>query len=85
MKLWNCRFSVIKRKEFVPVWIERRGELEASTNELLNVAASGKVRINVNQRLALKEAADADKGLGGARRLRVTVPTIEPTVHRSFP
>ena len=45
MKLWNCRFSVIKSKEFVLLWIERREELEASTNELFNVVASGKVRI----------------------------------------
>ena len=29
MKLWNCRFSVIKSKEVVPLWIERREEVEA--------------------------------------------------------
>ena len=34
---------------------------EASASELLEVVASGKVRINVNQRFALKDAADAHK------------------------
>lgn len=41
----------------------RREELEASANELFNVVASGKVRINVNQRFVLKDAADAHKAL----------------------
>jgi NADPH2:quinone reductase len=45
----------------VLLWIERREELEA-TNELFNVVASQKVRMNVNQRFALKDAADAHKG-----------------------
>ena len=31
--------------------------------ELFNVVASGKVRINVNQRFAFKDAADAHKAL----------------------
>ena len=33
-------------------YIERRDALEASASELFEVVASGKVRINVNQRLA---------------------------------
>ena len=37
--------------------IERRDALEASANELFEVVVSGKVRINVNQRFALKDAA----------------------------
>src|SRR5882757_11549618 len=39
-------------------YIARRKELEASANELFEVVASGKVRIKVNQRFALKDAAD---------------------------
>jgi NADPH2:quinone reductase len=85
MKWSNCRFSVIKSKEFVLLWIERREELEASTNELFNVLASGKVRINVNQRLALKDAADAHKALEARATSGSTVVTIEPAIHRSFP
>jgi NADPH:quinone reductase len=34
-----------------------------NANELFNVVASGKVRIKVNQRFALKDAADAHKAL----------------------
>jgi NADPH:quinone reductase len=36
-------------------YIERRDALEASAGELFEVVASGKVRINVNQRFALKD------------------------------
>jgi 2-iminobutanoate/2-iminopropanoate deaminase len=43
--------------------IERRNALEASANELFEVVASGKVRINVHQRFALKDAANAHKAL----------------------
>jgi NADPH2:quinone reductase len=66
----------------VLLWIERREDPEASTDKLFNVMASGKVRINVNQRLALKDAAahKAARATSGS-----TVLTIEPTVHRSFP
>jgi len=42
-------------------YIERRDALEASASELFEVVASGKVRINVNQHFALKDAADAQK------------------------
>jgi NADPH2:quinone reductase len=44
-------------------YIERRDALEASASELFEVVASGKVRINVNQRFALKDSADAQKAL----------------------
>jgi NADPH:quinone reductase len=85
MKWLNCRFSVIKSKEFVLSWIERREDPESSTNESFNVLASGKVRINVNQHFALKDAADAHKALEARATSGSTVLTIEPTVHRSFP
>jgi NADPH:quinone reductase len=52
---------------------------------LFNVVASGKVRINVNQRFALKDAADAHKALEARATSGSTVLIIEPTVHRSFP
>ena len=44
---------------------------------MFNVVASGKVRINVNQRFALKDAADAHKALE-ARTSGSTVLIIEP-------
>ncbi len=71
--------------EAIGHYIERREELEASTNELFNVVASGKVRINVNQRFALKDAADAHKALEARATSGSAVLITEPTVHRSFP
>jgi NADPH2:quinone reductase len=65
-------------------YIERREELEASANELFDVVASGKVRINVNQRFALRDAADAHKALEARATTGSTVLIIEPTIHRSF-
>jgi NADPH2:quinone reductase len=57
-------------------YIARREELEASANELFNVVASGKVRINVNQRFALKDAADAHRALEARATSGSTILTI---------
>ena len=57
-------------------YIERRDALEASANELFDVVASGKVRINVNQRFALKDAADAHKALEARATSGSTILTI---------
>jgi NADPH2:quinone reductase len=57
-------------------YIARREELEASASELFNVVASGKVRINVNQRFSLKDAADAHKALEARATSGSTILTI---------
>ena len=57
-------------------YIERRDALEASASELFEVVASGKVRINVNQRFALKDAADAPKALEARATSGSTILTI---------
>jgi NADPH2:quinone reductase len=57
-------------------YIERRDALEASANELFEVVASGKVRINVNQRFALKDAANAHKALEARATSGSTILTI---------
>jgi NADPH2:quinone reductase len=57
-------------------YIARREELESSANELFNVVASGKVRIKINQRFALKDAADAHKALEARATSGSTVLTI---------
>ena len=57
-------------------YIERRDALEASANELFDVVASGKVRINVNQRFALKDAADAHKALEARATSGSTILTL---------
>ena len=48
--------------------------IQLSANELFTVVASGKVRIDVNQRFSLKGAAGAHKALGSARHLRLNHP-----------
>src|SRR5580700_3787111 len=58
-------------------YIQRRDALEASANDLFDVVvASGKVRINVNQRFALKDAADAHKALEARATSGSTILTI---------
>jgi NADPH:quinone reductase-like Zn-dependent oxidoreductase len=57
-------------------YIQRRDALEASANELFEVVASGKVRIDVNQRFALKDAADAHKALEARATSGSTILTI---------
>jgi NADPH:quinone reductase len=57
-------------------YIARREELEASANGLFNVVASGKVRIKINQRFALKDAADAHKALEARTTSGSTILTI---------
>ena len=54
------------------------------SRSLFNVVASGKVRITVNRRFALKDAADAHKALEARATCGSTVLVIEPTIHRSF-
>jgi len=44
-------------------YIAAREELERSAAELFAIVASGKVRIDIGQRFALKEAADAHRAL----------------------
>jgi len=56
--------------------IERRDALEASASELFEVVASGKVRINVNRRFALKDAADAHKTLEARATSGSTILTL---------
>jgi NADPH:quinone reductase len=57
-------------------YIQRRDALEASANELFEVVASGRVRINVNQRFALKDAAEAHKALEARATSGATVLTV---------
>jgi NADPH:quinone reductase len=57
-------------------YIARREELEAAAQELFEVVGSGKVCINVNQRFALRDAADAHKALQARATSGSTVLTI---------
>lgn len=57
-------------------YIERCDALEASANELFEVVASGKVRIAVNQRFALKNSVHAHKALEARATSGSTILTI---------
>ena len=74
--LLSQKDSLFLTRPFLFHYMERRDALEASANELIEVVASGKVRINVNQRFALKDAADAHKALEARATSGSTILTI---------
>jgi len=74
--LLSQKGSLFLTRPFLFHYVERRDALEASANELFEVVASGKVRINVNQRFALKNAADAHKALEARATSGSTILTI---------
>src|SRR5277367_4367007 len=74
--LLSQKGSLFPTRPFLFHYIERRDALEASANELFEVVASGKVRINVNQRFALKDAANAHKALEARATSGSTILTI---------
>jgi len=57
-------------------YVVTREELENAAAELFDVVASGKVKIEVNQRFALKDAAEAHRALEGRKTKGSTVLTI---------
>ena len=57
-------------------YIATRQELEQSANELFEVIASGKVKVEVKQRFALEDAAEAHRALEGRKTTGSTVLTI---------
>src|SRR4029077_12410306 len=82
--LLSQKGSLFLTRPFLFHYIERRDALEASANELFEVVASGKVRINVNQRFALKDAADAHKALEARATSGSTILTIYPPCPQEF-
>ena len=65
-------------------YIERRDALKASANELFEVMALGKAPIHINQRLPLKDAADAHRALKARATSGSTIPAFQPSIHRNF-
>jgi NADPH2:quinone reductase len=57
-------------------YIATRPELEQAAGELFGMLASGKVKIEVKQRFALKDAAEAHRALEGRKTSGSTVLTI---------
>jgi len=57
-------------------YIATRAELDASASELFDMVASGKVKIDVKQRFALKDAAQAHRALEGRQTSGSTILTV---------
>jgi NADPH2:quinone reductase len=57
-------------------YIATREELEQAASDLFEVVATGKVRIEVKQRFALKDAADAHRALESRKTRGSTVLTV---------
>jgi len=57
-------------------YIASRAELEASANALFDVVASGVVKIGINQRYKLEDAAQAHSDLEGRKTTGTTVLTV---------
>ena len=57
-------------------YIATRRELEQASGELFDVLGSGAVKVEVNQRFALKDAAEAHRALEGRKTSGSTVLTI---------
>jgi NADPH2:quinone reductase len=57
-------------------YIATRQQLEQSARELFEVVASGKVKVEVQQRFALKDAADAHRALQDRKTTGSTILTI---------
>ena len=57
-------------------YVAERGELEEAARELFDMMSSGKVRIEIRQRFALKDAAEAHRALEGRKTSGSTVLTI---------
>jgi len=74
--LLSQKGSLFLTRPFLFHYIEGRRALEASANDLFDAVASGKVRINVHQRFALKDAAEAHKALEARATSGSTILTI---------
>ncbi|HEY1890790.1 MAG TPA: quinone oxidoreductase [Steroidobacteraceae bacterium] len=61
--LLSQKGSLFLTRPFLFHYIERRAALNASANELFDVVAAGKVSIQVNQRFALKDVAEAHRAM----------------------
>jgi NADPH:quinone reductase len=68
--------SLFLTRPFLFHYIEQRDTLETSAKELFDVVATNQVRININQRFALKDAADAHKALESRGTSGSTILTI---------
>ncbi|HET8534761.1 MAG TPA: zinc-binding dehydrogenase, partial [Sphingomicrobium sp.] len=57
-------------------YIATRPELEEAATDLFNVVRSGKVKVEVKQRFALKDASEAHRALEARKTTGSTILTI---------
>jgi len=74
--LLSQKGSLVLTRPFLFHFIETRRELEASANELFDMVAAGKIKINVNQKFALKDAAEAHRALESRSTSGSTILTV---------
>jgi NADPH:quinone reductase len=67
------RGSLFATRPTLFVYTATRADLELSANSLFGVVAAGVVKINVNQRFALADAADAHRSLEGRNTTGSTI------------
>jgi NADPH2:quinone reductase len=65
--------SLYATRPTIYTYIARRSDLEAMVGELIDVVASGDVKIEVNQEFALADAAEAHRALEARRTTGATV------------
>jgi NADPH2:quinone reductase len=68
--------SLFLTRPTISHYIATRTELEIAASELFEVVASGKVKVEVKQRFALKDAAEAHRALEARQTTGSTVLTI---------
>jgi NADPH2:quinone reductase len=57
-------------------YIATRQQLEQSAGELFDMVSSGKVKVEVKQRFALKDAAEAQRALESRKTIGSTILTV---------
>ncbi|MGG5820636.1 quinone oxidoreductase family protein [Falsiroseomonas sp. HW251] len=65
--------SLYLTRPTLATYTAKREDLESCANALFDVVASGKVKINVNQRFALKDAAEAHRALEARKTTGSTI------------
>jgi NADPH2:quinone reductase len=68
--------SLVLTRPFLFHFIETKNALEASANELFDMVVAGKIKINVNQKFALKDAAEAHRALESRSTSGSTILTV---------
>jgi NADPH:quinone reductase-like Zn-dependent oxidoreductase len=70
------RGSLFFTRPSLMTYTAKREDLVATANDLFAIVASGKVRIDINQRYALADAAQAHRDLEARRTTGSTIFTV---------